>query len=253
MRKGIAFCMTCMMIVSTLLISIPSEALDYEMDQDLGNVEASFWGKDSEDCSGYSVAGAGDVNGDGYDDILIGAPGGENSFTKASLTYLILGRASGWDMNTNLYASDASFLGEKAGDYSGCSVAGVGDVNGDGYDDILIGAWGNDDGGSESGQTYLILGKTSGWTMNTNLSASDASFWGEDAKDYSGYSVAGAGDVNGDGYDDLLIGAYYNDDGGNHSGQTYLILGKVSGWICATENILTFPSSGVKIAIILIS
>ncbi len=61
--------------------------------------------------------------------------------------------------------------------------------------------------------------------MDTDLSASDASFWGEDASDYSGYSVSSAGDVNGDGYDDLLVGAYGDEDGGSSAGQTYLILG----------------------------
>ena len=67
--------------------------------------------------------------------------------------------------------------------------------------------------------------------MDMNISdASFASFWGEDTGDYSGYSVAGAGDVNGDGYDDILIGAYMNAEGGDRAGQTYLILGKPDGW-----------------------
>jgi len=126
-------------------------------------------------------------------------------------------------MDTNLSVSGASFQGEEEGDWAGRSVAGAGDVNGDGYDDILIGAWGNDDGGNKAGQTYLILGKGSGWAMDTVLSASDASFRGEHTDDWSGISVAGGGDINGDGYDDILIGAYENDEGGNGAGQTYLI------------------------------
>ena len=104
-------------------------------------------------------------------------------------------------MDTDLGDSDASFLGEGADDGSGWSVAGVGDINGDGYDDILIGAPGDDDGGSNAaGQTYLIFGNASGWSMDTDLSNADASFWGEDAGDFSGWTVAGAGDVNSDGY-----------------------------------------------------
>ncbi|MBN1389023.1 MAG: FG-GAP repeat protein, partial [Candidatus Thermoplasmatota archaeon] len=103
------------------------------------------------------------------------------------------------DMNVS-EASLGSFWGEDAGDSSGESVSGAGDVNGDGFDDILIGAVYNDEGGIYAGQTYLILGKGSGWAMDTNLSQADASFWGEEADDHSGHSVSGAGDVNGDGF-----------------------------------------------------
>jgi hypothetical protein len=215
---------------------ILGKASGWAPDMNLSNASASFWGEDAGDYSGYSVAGAGDVNGDGYDDILIGAYGDEEGGgSYAGQTYLILGKASGWAPDMNLSNADASFWGEDTRDYSGNSVSGVGDVNGDGYDDILIGAFGDDDGGADAGQTYLILGKASGWAQDTDLNASDASFWGEDAGDYSGYSVAGAGDVNGDSYDDILIGAYGDDDGGNMAGQTYLILGKASGWAPDTD------------------
>jgi hypothetical protein len=128
-------------------------------------------------------------------------------------------------MDTNLSTADASFLGEDISDRSGFSVASAGDVNNDGYNDFLIGAITNDDGGIDAGETYLILGKATGWAIDTHLSSADASFWGESAGDWSGYCVAPAGDVNNDGYDDFLIGARYNDDGGTDSGQSYLILG----------------------------
>jgi subtilisin family serine protease len=197
--------------------------------------DASFLGEGnttySEDNSGWSVSPAGDVNGDGFDDILIGAKGNfEGGVVGAGQTYLIFGKASGWSADTPLSQADASFIGEMQFDYSGYSVAAAGDVNGDGYDDMLIGAYGNDADGSNAGKTYLIFGKATGWAMDTPLSQSDASFIGETQSSYSGYSVAPAGDVNGDGFDDILIGAYANNEGGDFSGQTYLIFGKAAGW-----------------------
>jgi PGF-CTERM protein len=196
----------------------------WAMNTSLTSADASFWGEAASDNSGFSVGSAGDVNGDGYDDILIGALANDEGAKGAGQTYLILGKATGWSMDTNLSSVNASFWGEDSSDVSGVSVAGAGDVNGDGYDDILIGASGDEDGGGkDSGQTYLIYGRPSGWSMYTSLSNANASFWGEDSSDFAGRSVAFAGDVNGDGYDDILIGAPYDEEGGYQAGQTYLI------------------------------
>jgi len=235
MNKTLVLFVFLMMVVSAIVLPLPSNALVYGMDSNLSTASASFWGEGSGDGSGYSVKIAGDVNGDGYDDILIGAPQDDDGGSNAGQTYLVLGKASGLTMDMHLSNADASFWGENAGDDSGISVAGAGDVNGDGYDDILIGAYYNDAGGTDAGQTYLVLGKPSGWAMDTDLSSANASFWGENWNDLSGYSVAGAGDVNGDGYDDILIGAYQNSDGGSNSGKSYLIFGKASGWTMDTD------------------
>ncbi|MCX6012748.1 MAG: integrin alpha, partial [Chloroflexi bacterium] len=136
--------------------------------------------------------------------------------------------------NTDLGHAPASFVGEAAGDNSGFCIASAGDVNGDGYADILIGAKNAKYAGKNAvGKVYLLLGSAAGWTNsinpnNFNLAKAAACFIGENADDRAGYSVASAGDVNGDGLDDILIGAYGNDQGGTDSGQVYLILGQVN-------------------------
>jgi hypothetical protein len=236
MRKGLVIILCLSLIATAMVIPAPSKALLYDMDQSLARVDASYIGEDGADYAGSSVASAGDVNSDGYDDFLIGAKFDNNGGTDSGSVYLVLGKPSGYSMDTDLSNVNISFRGENANDEAGYSVAGAGDVNSDGYDDFLIGARGDDDGGTWAGQTYLILGHTSGWTSNTNISKANASFWGEDKEDGSGYAVAGAGDVNGDGYDDILIGAPGDEEGGaQSSGQVYLIFGKPSGWAMDTD------------------
>ncbi len=219
------------------LAALPFDGQAWELQPktDLSRAHASFWGEDSSDYSGWSVATGGDANGDGYDDILIGAAYDSDAHSNAGQTYLIFGRSSGFSQDTDLSRADASFRGEDAGDWSGYCVDFAGDVNGDGYDDLLISAFYDDDAHTDAGQVYLIFGKSSGWAMDTDLSAASASFFGEEASDEAGRSVAGAGDVNNDGYDDFLIGAPYNDEVAGSAGQVYLILGKSSGWSMDTD------------------
>jgi len=170
--------------------------------------------------SGYKVANAGDLDGDGKDDLIIGAPHNNKSGENAGAVYVVLGKNI-FSSNINLANADWILTGEKAGDYLGAAVAGAGDVNGDGKDDILIGAYGNDDNGVDSGKTYLIYGETLTSLPETcSITSADCSFTGENAGDYCGYAVAGAGDVNSDGKADILIGAYRND-----AGKTYLVMG----------------------------
>jgi hypothetical protein len=206
------------------------KATGWSMDRNITEANASFLGEGTDDYLGWSLASVGDVNGDGFDDILISAAANDDSFWQGGQVYLIFGKASGWSMDTDIDKADASFTGEMTEDYAGIYISGAGDINADGYDDFLIGSASNSESGFNAGQTYIIFGKSSGWSMATSLSKADASFRGENDEDKSGLIVRGAGDVNGDGYGDILIGASDNDEGAKNAGQVYLILGKDYGW-----------------------
>src|SRR5262249_42779809 len=119
-------------------------------------------------------------------------------------------------------------------DHSGGAVSGAGDVNGDGFDDLLIGASRAGAGGTHRGQTYLVFGHSGAFDPALNLSSLNGTTGfilnAIADNDYSGRAVSGAGDVNGDGFDDLLMGAYYAGAGGTRRGQSYVVFGHSGGF-----------------------
>jgi hypothetical protein len=190
---------------------------------DLSTADYKLVGEDVWDYAGYSVSSAGDVDGDGLDDVLVGAPYHGGNYEGA--VYVVLGSSLGTSSTIDLINADYKLVGEDTKDYAGKSVSSGGDVDGDGLADVLVGAYGNNDGGDSAGKAYLILGASLNGTSTIELSNADYSFVGENARDIAGYSVSSAGDVDGDGLDDLLVGAHLNDDGGDSAGKAYLILG----------------------------
>ncbi|MEG4293990.1 cadherin-like domain-containing protein, partial [Microcoleus sp. C2C3] len=187
------------------------------------------------DSSGWSVSSAGDVNGDGFDDLIIGAVFADGNGISSGQSYVVFGSNSGFGASFNLSALNGSngfaINGIAAYDFSGWSVSSAGDVNGDGFDDLIIGANGADGNGiSYAGQSYVVFGSNSGFGAGLDLSALNGSngfaINGIAAYDRSGSSVSSAGDVNGDGFDDLIIGAGYADPNGTSSGQSYVLFGQ---------------------------
>lgn len=163
--------------------------------------------------AGSSVAGAGDVNADGFDDFLVGASLNDTAAADAGAVYLVLGSvtptSAGLDTQVRL-------TGEAAGDKAGTAVAGAGDANGDGRDDFIVGAPVNADGGAGAGAAYVVLGSAvpASGSLSAQIEYSGA------AGDAAGTSVDG-GDFNGDGLGDVIVGAPGNDSPGTDSGAAY--------------------------------
>ena len=189
-------------------------------DAELGTVGIAILGTTANERVGWSVAGAGDVDADGYDVILVGAYGRSSSTGAAFLAY---GPFTSTHYSTSM---DITMAGESSGDQAGSAVAGAGDIDGDGNDDIMVGAEAESSGGSERGAAYLMYGPV---TNSWGLAYADAKLTGETDWDNAGYSLAGAGDLDGDGNDDMLVGARWEDSGGSAAGACYLITSPVTG------------------------
>ncbi len=182
--------------------------------------------------TGYDVSSAGDINGDGIDDLMVSDPYRHSSYgVEIGHTYFIFGRNSGFPAEFNLSTLNGNngftLIGISNYESSGTSIASIGDINGDGYGDIAVITSGS---GAINGKCYVIYGKSGGFpkVLRTNELNGTNGFTieGNAPVGKIGRSVAGLGDVNGDGISDIGIGTY------NDSGQVrkYIVFGRSSNF-----------------------
>ncbi|MDQ0463479.1 Ca2+-binding RTX toxin-like protein [Caulobacter ginsengisoli] len=203
-----------------------------------GSEGFTLGGEAASDFFGFSVAGAGDVNGDGIDDFIIGAKANDTLSGNAGASYVVFGTAAGFPVNFNVSTLDGTngfqINGNITISNSGWSVAAAGDVNGDGIGDLIIGA---PYGSGLPGSAYVVFGKNvavdGAFAANLSVAALDGTngftLIGQATSDLAGFSVASAGDINGDGVDDLLVSAPFADPNGISTGATYVVFGKDTG------------------------
>ena len=187
-----------------------------------GTTGFKLGGAAANDESGYSVASAGDVNGDGFADLIVGAFEAPNG-TGYGASYVVFGKASGFAANIDLFslngASGFSLAGELADDLSGHSVASAGDVNGDGFADLIVGAFGAAPQGSYSGASYVVFGRLPETAVNRTGTGASQTLAGGDFNDTLAglggddrlYGHVGDDALDGGTGDDTMIGGLGND------------------------------------------
>lgn len=192
-------------------------------------------GTDAEGFSGGTVSSAGDINGDGIKDFIIGAFGAAvNGQNNAGKTYIVFGTNQGFPANFNLANLNGNngfaVTGTNTFDYAGLFATGIGDINGDRIDDVLISAPGPL--GGTPGKSYVIYGRTAGFSPNLNLAQINGNNgFVINGIDGNSSGTASSGDINGDGIPDLVIGADGGTtNGGINAGKTYVIFGQQGGF-----------------------
>ncbi len=197
------------------------------------NTGAFGGGLDDDDRFGASVAGIGDLNGDGFADITVGAPYDDDGGDDRGAVWVLFLNADG-TVQTRQKISDqqGNFNDElKDNDLFGSAIASIGDLDGDGISDLAVGAPQANDDGTRKGAIWILFMNIDGTVRSSQkISDSDGDFKGNlSSEDQFGASIAGIGDLNGDGIRDLVAGATGHNSGGVDRGAIWVLFMRANG------------------------
>jgi hypothetical protein len=176
---------------------------------------------------GAGVASAGDVNGDGFDDVIVGATNYNSGLVGEGAAFVYLGSPTGIASGNESTAS-ARLESNQLNARFGNAVASAGDVNGDGYADVVVGSFQYDLGQTDEGAAFVFLGSATG-IANGNPATAHAVLQADQSGANLGVSVASAGDVNADGFGDVIVGATLFDNGSTNEGAAFIFHGSSTG------------------------
>lgn len=212
----------------------------YVFTSDLANgmrtseADAVLRGDNAYDYAGWTVGAAGDVDGDGFADMFVSAHGDDTNGSASGAVHIFFGPVRG---ELSLSQADAILRGASSSDNAGLAAAGVGDVNGDGFDDFAMGSYGDDRDGEDTGAVYVFFGPVRG---EMDVTSASVRIGGTAIRQWVGTAVAGAGDVNGDGQADLIVGASGDSTAGEGAGAAFLFVGPLTGDMLVSEAHATF-------------
>jgi hypothetical protein len=196
---------------------------------------------DADDQFGHAVANIGDLNNDGTNDLAVGMPNDDDGGTDRGAVWILFMNSDGTVSDSQKISSEKGDLGHKPenGDHFGSAVAAIGDLDGDGVTDLAVGTSGDDDGGSNRGAVWILFMNSDGTVDDLKRIAHNRSGLEDQLKDGDlfGSALANIGDVNDDGYDDLVVGAPQTDDGGSNRGAAWILFMQGEGEIISASKI----------------
>ncbi|MBT5590483.1 MAG: choice-of-anchor D domain-containing protein, partial [Gemmatimonadetes bacterium] len=240
-RWGVPF-LACLIATLADLSPASSQVGTVYSQQKISDTQGGFAGVfDNTDKLGRSVVALGDLDSDGVTDIAVGVRNDDDGSADRGAVYVLFMNADGTvKADQKISATAGGLTGPLAtSDQFGCSVANIGDLDGDGVTDLAVGAFGTDDGGSNRGAVYVIFLNADGTVKaEQKISSTTGGLTGPiDDLDLFGGNLASVGDLDGDGAEDIAVGAVWDDDGGSARGAIWILFLNTDGTVKAEQKI----------------